>query len=346
MTVSARLARLAAGTALLAAATLAGPAGAADAPRVAVSILPVHSLVSAVMAGVGTPDLLVKGAGSEHAYQLKPSDARALAAARVVFWVDEDMETFLEGPIEALPTGATVVALAETPGLTLHARREGGVWEKHSHAHEGEDADAHDAHEGDHDHEDGPAAAAGHEGHDHHDHDEGDTDLHVWLDPANAAVMTDRIAATLATADPANAARYQANAAAEKQKLAALDAELKATLAPVADKPYIVFHDAYQYFEARYDLDGAGSITLDPTRQPGADRVQAIHARIQGLGAPCVFSEPQFEPRLVQTVIDGTQARTGVLDPLGSDIPAGPDQYPQMMRGLATSLTACLAHPS
>lgn len=345
MMFSTRLARLAAGTALLAAATVAGPAGAADAPRVAVSILPVHSLVAAVMAGVGTPDLLVKGGGSEHAYQLKPSDARALAAAQVVFWVDENMETFLEGPIEALPKGATVVALAETPGLTLRARREGGVWEKHSHAHEGDGDQAAAGHE-DHDDDDHDHDAAGQAGHDHHDHDEGNTDLHVWLDPTNAAVMTDRIAATLATADPANAARYQANAAAEKQKLAALDAELKATLAPVADKPYIVFHDAYQYFEKRYDLDGAGSITLDPTRQPGADRVQAIHARIQGLGAPCVFSEPQFEPRLVQTVIDGTKARTGVLDPLGSDIPAGPDQYPQMMRGLATSLTSCLAHPS
>ncbi|MGH2340686.1 zinc ABC transporter substrate-binding protein [Segnochrobactraceae bacterium EtOH-i3] len=347
--------RLVAGAALLATTALGGPAGAAEAPRVVASILPVHSLVAAVMQGVGTPDLLVKGAGSEHAYQLKPSDARALANANVVFWVDEDMETFLEGPIEALPKGATVVALAETPGLTLRERRAGGIWEKHTHAHEGEAG--HDDHDDrghdhtakagdDHDHDhDAKDAHAGHD-HDGHDHDEGNTDLHVWLDPTNAIVMTDQIAATLAKADPANAARYQANAAAEKEKLTALDAELKASLASIKDKPYIVFHDAYQYFEKRYALDGQGSITLDPTRQPGADRVKAIHARIQELGAPCVFSEPQFEPRLVQTVIDGTKARTGVLDPLGSDIPAGPDQYPQMMKALSGALTACLAQPS
>lgn len=334
MTLRPRLAGLATGCALLAATALSGPGQAADAPKVAASILPVHSLVSAVMAGVGTPDLIVKGMGSEHAYQMKPSDARALAAANVVFWVDEDMETFLEGPIEALPKNATVVALAETPGLTLRKRREGGVWEKHVHA--GEDHE--DGHEDGHD-------AAGHDDH-HHDHDEGDTDLHVWLDPTNAAVMAGEIADTLSKVDPAHAAQYAANLATLKTRLAALDTELRTKLTPIADKPYIVFHDAYQYFQKRYDLDGAGSITLDPTRQPGADRVRAIHERINELGAPCVFSEPQFEPRLVQTVIDGTKARTGVLDPLGADIAPGPDQYPEMMKALATSMTACLAHPS
>lgn len=342
-----RLAGVATGCALLAATALAGPGQALAAPKVVASILPVQSLVAAVMTGVGTPELIVKGAGSAHSYQMKPSDARTLAAADVIFWVDEGLETFLDAPIEALPKNATVVALAEVPGMKLLPRREGGVWEKHSHAHEGADhddddhdhdkADAHD-----HDHEAANAAA----GHDHdHDH-EGNTDLHVWTDPTNAAVMAEAIAATLSKADPANAERYAANLAALKATLTALDSELAATLKPVQEKPFIVFHDAYQYFQTRYDLDAAGSITLDPTRQPGADRIRQIHARISELGAPCVFSEPQFEPRLVQTVIDGTKAHTGVLDPLGADIPPGPNQYPEMMKALAKSMAACLANPS
>jgi len=300
----------------------------ASALEVAVSIKPIHSLVSAVMQGVGTPSLLIGAAGSEHAYSLKPSDAQALERAEVVFYVGPGMETFLAKPLESLAADAKVIAVEDLPGLTKLAQREGGPFEHHDHA--GESEEAHDA--------DG----AGHA----EDHHEDELDLHVWLDPENGKAIVAGIADVLAQADPANAARYEANASAYASRLDALAGELTAELAPVKSRPFIVFHDAYQYFERRFGLDVAGSITVNPEVTPGAQRIAEIQAKVQALGATCVFSEPQFEPKLVQVVIEGSGARTGVLDPLGSSLPDGPDLYPDLLRELARSLKTCLADPA
>jgi zinc transport system substrate-binding protein len=300
--------------------SLVAPAYAFD--GVVASIKPVHSLVSAVMDGVGEPTLIVRSTGSEHAYSLRPSDARAIEQATVIFWVGPGMETFLDNSIETLGGDATVVAMENTPGLEKLAYREGGPFEAHSH---GDD---------DHDH-----------GHDH-DHAHGEYDLHFWLDPLNAKAMLSEIERTLSAADPDNAERYRENAAAYAGQLDALVAEIEAQIAPVKDSPSIVFHDAYQYFEQRFGINVAGSITVSPEVLPGAQRVADIKAKVQELGAACVFSEPQFEPRLVSVVTEGTTARTGVLDPLGADIEDGPDLYPQLMRNMATSFATCLADPS
>ncbi len=293
-------------------------ATAADAPRVVVSIKPIHSLVAAVMQGVGTPDLIVDGAASPHTYALKPSNARSLQQAQLVFWVGPGMEAFLQKPLSALGSNATVVELDHAPGITKLKFREGGAFEPH------DDGDEHEADED-------------------HDHDHGEFDTHLWLDPHNAKAMVTEITTSLVAADPANALTYETNQKALNDKLDALDTEIASTLAPVKDKPFIVFHDAYQYFEHRYGVRVSGSITVSPETIPGAQRVAEIHSKVAGLGATCVFAEPQFEPKLVNVVLEGTSAKSGVLDPEAATLPQGPDLYFDLMRGIASSLKTCLS---
>jgi zinc transport system substrate-binding protein len=289
----------------------ARPARAADAPLVVASIQPVHALAAAVMAGVGTPALLVHGGGSPHAYSLRPSDARALDAAQVVFWVGPGLELFLRKPLGALAGRARVEALAEAPGVARLPQREGGLWGQHADAHAGEGHAAYNP--------------------------------HVWLDPRNAQAMTARMAEVLAQADPSHAATYRANAARLRGRLAALEAELAQRLAPLRGRPYLVFHDAYAYLEARYGLEAVGAIAVTPEQAPGARRVSELRAHIRSSGAVCVFAEPQFQPRLLATLLEGTPARGGVLDPLGAALSPGPELYFALMRGLADSLAGCLA---
>ncbi len=326
--------KLAAGLSLaLPALLLAGATQAADAPVVVTSIKPVHSLVASIMQGVGTPELIVDGAASPHTYSMKPSNARTLQDAKVVFWVGPGLEAFLQKPLESLGSDDSIAELDDAPGLTKLKFREGGAFEPHD---DGDEAEAHD-----HDH----AKAAGHDDHGH-DHDHGEFDTHLWLDPANAKAMAAEITTTLVAADPANALTYQANAKTLDDKLDALDKELAATVAPVKDKPFIVFHDAYQYFEHRYGIKVAGSITVSPETIPGAERVSEIHKKVAELGATCVFAEPQFEPRLVDVVIEGTKAKSGVLDPEAATLEAGPDLYFTLMRGIAASMKDCLSRES
>jgi zinc transport system substrate-binding protein len=311
-------------------------AATAEPLKVAVTIAPVHSLTAAVMDGLGEPKLLVRAGSSEHSYSMRPSDARALNEAQIVIRVSDRLETFLNKPIAALSRQATIVTLADSPGLTLFPPREGGTFEAHVHRHEGH---AHGGGKGKHGHDA--------DGHDEDErggdgHEDAEIDPHVWLDPGNAAIIADRIAAELGQARPEEAAAYKANAEKLKEKLAALDVELKGELAGLGSASFIVFHDAYHYFEARYGVKAAGSITVSPERQPGAARLKAIRAKIAEAASACVFSEPQFEPKLVARLIEGTKAKSGTLDGLGANLPEGPDLYFAMMRGLATSLKGCL----
>ncbi|EKF20033.1 zinc ABC transporter substrate-binding protein ZnuA [Nitratireductor pacificus] len=303
-------------------------AGAAE--GVVTSIKPVHSLVAAVMEGVGEPELILQGSGSPHTYSMRPSQARMLAGANVVFWVGPGMEVFLAKPLETLAGEARLVTLGETDGLDLLEMREGGAFEAHSHGDE-------DDHAGE---------AHGHEEAAHHDHDHGHDhgpDMHLWLDPQNARLMVGPIVEALSEADPENAATYAANAARLGEKLDALQEEVTAELAPVKERPFIVFHDAYQYFERRFGLAAAGSITVSPEVIPGAQRVDEIRTKVKSLDAACVFAEPQFEPRLISVVTEGTDARSGVLDPLGADLADGPELYFDLIRNMATSLKDCLS---
>lgn len=323
------------------------PTLASAAPDVVVSIKPIHSLVASIMKGVGEPSLIVEGAASPHTYTLRPSNAQALENADVVFWVGHGLEAFLEKPLEALPKKARVIELEDAPGLTKLPFREGGAFEAHDHGEHGEHAEDHDGHvhaeeAGDdhgHDHE---AEEAEHESHEH-EHEHGGTDMHLWLDPDNAKAMAAEIAKTLVEVDPANKSTYEVNLAALDAEIGALDAEIARQLKPVADKPFIVFHDAYQYFETHYGVRVAGSVTVSPETMPGAERLTSIHAKIEELGAACVFAEPQFEPKLINVVTEGTQAKSGVLDPEGGALEAGPDLYAKLMRNLATSMNSCLS---
>ncbi|MBY5455418.1 zinc ABC transporter substrate-binding protein [Rhizobium leguminosarum] len=306
---------------------------AADAPVVVTSIKPIHSLVSAIMQGVGEPELIVDGAASPHTYNLKPSNARALQEAKVIFWVGPGLEAFLEKPLQALGRDASIAALDDAPGLVKLPFREGGAFEPH------DDAPEHESASGQHQADAAHNADPGHDS----DHDHGTFDTHLWLDPMNAKAMAAMITTTLVAADPANALTYQGNAKALDDRLDALDAEIKGVVAPVKGKPFIVFHDAYQYFEHRYGIRVAGSITVSPETIPGAERVSEIHRKVGELGATCVFAEPQFEPRLVNVVIEGTRAKSGVLDPEAATLKAGPDLYFTLMRGIANSMKDCLS---
>ncbi|MGB2494672.1 MAG: zinc ABC transporter substrate-binding protein [Candidatus Puniceispirillaceae bacterium] len=341
--------------------------------KVVASIKPVHSLVSAVMQGVGTPDLLVKGAGSPHTYSLKPSQAQQLQDADLVFWMSHDLEAFLENSIESIATKARSVPLMESHGLTKLNFREGGAFEDHGHdghadekhddhghddhADEKHDDHGHDDHadekhddHGHDDHADEKHDDHGHDdhadekhddhGHDDHGHDE--VDPHVWLDPVNAKALVHEIEEALAEADPENAATYESNAEAVMAKLDDLVAEIDAELAPVKDRGYVVFHDAYQYFENRFGVSAIGSITVSPEVLPGAERVSELQEKVRSLDATCVFSEPQFEPKLVATITENTNAGSGVLDPLGASLADGPTLYFGLLRNMARSLKECL----
>ncbi|MDK1489650.1 zinc ABC transporter substrate-binding protein ZnuA [Sinorhizobium sp. 7-81] len=314
----------------------------ADGPNVVASIKPVHSLVASIMEGVGEPSLIVEGGASPHTYNMKPSNAAALQAAKVVFWVGHGLEAFLDKPLEALGSNAKVVELGEAPGLEKLKFREGGAFEAHDdEGHEGEDHGAEEAAHAGHEEHAGEQVAA-HE----HDHAEGEFDMHMWLDPMNAKAMAAEIEKALAEVDPENAAAYAANLAKLNQRLDALDKHLAETVAPVQDKPFVVFHDAYQYFEHRYKVRVAGSITVSPEVLPGAERLSEIRAKIKELGATCVFAEPQFEPKLINVVIEGTPAKSGTLDPEAATLDAGPDLYFQMMENIGASMKSCLASAS
>ncbi|OCW56979.1 zinc ABC transporter substrate-binding protein ZnuA [Hoeflea olei] len=336
-------------TLLLASTLLAGLAGTARAEvHVVASIKPVHSLVAAVMEGVGEPGLIIEGAGSPHTYALKPSQAQMLEQADLIFWVGHELEAFLEKPLETIGAKAKTVELLDAPGLVKLGFREGGAFEPHHHGGEageqegeaGHDHDAHETHESGHDH---PEAEHDHEaGHDH-DHAHGAFDAHVWLDPVNAKAMVGEIETALVEADPDNGARYHANAEAVRARLDALNQEVAQQIEPVRGKGFVVFHDGYQYFEHRFDIPASGSITVSPEVLPGAERIAEIRTRVKELGAACVFAEPQFEPKLVATVLEGTQARSGVLDPLGAGLEPGPGLYFELIRAMSTSLTTCLS---
>lgn len=287
--------------------------GAHAAPRVVASMQPIHSLAMALMEGVGEPQLLVRGGASPHDYQMRPSDARALAEASILFWIGAELEHFLSAPVQNHQGKLQAVALLHAPGLTLLPMRSGGVW----------------AAAPDHPHHEHPAHAASH-------------DPHIWLDPLNASAMSKQMLATLVQADPAHAEVYQMNAQRLHERLIQLHQQLGASLQPIQTQRYVVFHDAYQYLEQRYHLGAIGALALEPEQRPGAKRVAQLQAQIRDSGVRCVFSEPQFQPALVQTLITGTAVKTGILDPLGAELTPSANAYFQLLENLATALETCL----
>ncbi|MGR3615290.1 MAG: zinc ABC transporter substrate-binding protein [Paracoccaceae bacterium] len=354
-------------------ATLMGGTAFAETPQVAVDIAPVHSLVARVMEGVSTPELIVQPGASPHEYSLRPSEAAALQNADLIFWIGPDLTPWLTETIETLAPDAAVMALLEADGTIELEFREGALFEAHDHddrgdeeghddhddhsneAHDDHDDHANEAHDDhddhadeahdDHDdhadeeagHDDHGDEAAGHEGHEHGAHDP-----HAWLSPQNAMTWLNVIAGQLSAADPDNAGAYFANAAEGRAEIESLVAEVNATLDPARDGQFIVFHDAYQYFETDFDFPASGAISIGDASDPSPARIAEIQGRIADEGIDCVLAEPQFNPGLVATVLDGTEAKTGILDPLGSDLEPGSALYPQLIRNLSTALVGCL----
>jgi zinc transport system substrate-binding protein len=310
-------------------------ASSATAIRVATDIPPVHSLVAMVTMGVSEPDLIIQRGASPHSYSLRPSEAAALENADVIFWIGPELTPWLTDAVINLADGAQSVELLHelqnTEATTRLSFREAIHLDDHT-------AEIVDSHEGHDDHDNHASEKV--DRHDAHDH--ASLDPHAWLDPVNARAWLAVIAETLASADPVNASEYTRNAEAAQQQITTLMDTTAETIKPVHERPYIVFHDAYQYFERRFDLNALGAIALSDARDPSASHIAAIQSLVIERDVHCVFAEPQFNPALVDTVLDGTPANTGVLDPLGSDIPIGPDFYPQLIRSLINGLMECL----
>ena len=310
------------------------PAGATEF-QVVTSIKPVHSMASAVMEGINTPHLLIRGSASPHTFALRPSDIDRLENADVVFLIDESLERALAGAIESVAGKARVIELAQSRGLIRKPFRESGLFEDESdadHGHDGE-SESHEDHQSDEHAED-----------DHADHDHGVFDPHVWLDPANTRAMVHAIADTLAQADPLNADRYVSNADEFTNRLAQLTTQITAEVSSVRDKPFIVFHDAYRYFEERFGLTSfTGSVVVSPEHPPSTKRLRQLRDKIREAGVVCVFDESQFDNRIVGVVVEDTPARTGTIDPLGAPIEAGPELYFTLLHNMATSFKDCLS---
>ena len=330
---------------------LAFPA-AAEVPQVVADIAPVQSLVAQVMGDLGTPGLLVAPGTSPHGYSLRPSEARRLSQAGVVIWIGPDQTPWLAESLPTLAPEATSLPLLGAGGsLVLPTRHETAFGEADGHDHDA----AHDGHEDGH--ENGHAGHGdgdGHGDHDHdHDHDHGAAhgaddghhhgihDPHAWLDPDNARRWLALIAESLANADPANAETYRANAAAADRRLVDLTATLEQELSGITGN-YITFHDAYQYFEHRFGLPSAGAISTSDAVSPGPARLADLRNDVAEHGITCVFAEPQFNPHRVETLANDLDLRTGTLDPLGARLEPGPEQYADLLTGIADSLLACL----
>ncbi len=314
---------------------------AAETTGVLVSIAPLHSLVQGVMGKTGEADLIVKGYASPHDYQLKPSQVRAMQKANFVFYIGGGFETFLAKSFDTLPSHVRKISMASKARLEILENREGGAWEAHdhlSHGHEGEKEEHHkeEAEHKKHDHDDH---------HDHHDDEHAETDdHHFWLSPSNAKAMVKSIVQELARVYPENKSIYKENAKALIASISATDQKISKDLAPIKDVPYIVFHDAYQYFEKHYGLTAVGSILLEPDEAPSIGRIREIREKLNKTKAACIFQEPQFSDKLVKTVLEGTEARSGTLDPIGADIETGPNHYTKTLENLAKSLKDCLSH--
>ena len=320
------------------ATTLIGGGAHADTPQVAVDIAPVHSLVARVMEGVAVPDLIIQPGASPHEYSLRPSEAAALQASDLVFWVGPGLTPWLADTIETLAQEASVTALSKLDGTVKLEFRESAMFEVHDHddhsGHDDHDAHAdHDAHD-DHDDHDGTA------GHDEHDH--GAYDPHTWLSPKNAMTWLNAIAGQLSSVDPDNAGAYFANAAAGRAEIEVLMGDVTAILDPLRNGRFIVFHDAYQYFEQDFNFPASGALSIGDASDPSPARIAEIRDRIAEQGIDCVLAEPQFNPGLIATVLDGTDAQTGILDPIGSDLEPGSALYPDMIRNLAKALASCM----
>ena len=305
----------------------------AEVPKVSADIAPVHSLVSKVMNGLGKPYLIIPAEASPHEYQLKPSEAKSLQESKLVFWIGEDLTPWLEKGLSTLAKNATITTLLKAEGIELLDFREGALFEAHDHS----DHDDHDDHDhGKHKKKDDHDDHAGHEGHDHGEHDP-----HAWLSPSIAKAWLNLIAAKLSEVDPNNASTYFSNASSAIKDLDTLSDEINKILDPIRKEKFVVFHDAYQYFENHFNISASGAISLGDASDPSPARLKEIKERVEKEDIHCVLAEPQYNEGLVKAVIEGTHANNAIIDPLGVSLEIGPNLYDKLIRNLAINLSNC-----
>ncbi|MDA1350337.1 MAG: zinc ABC transporter substrate-binding protein [Proteobacteria bacterium] len=316
--------------------------------KVVTTIKPIHSLVSGVMDGVSNPSLIIEGSNSPHNFSLKPSHAKMLEEADIVFWIGEDLESFMEKPLNSLAKNAVQISFMDLKSIEKLKFREMSDHDDHDdHGHEDEH-EGHDDHDDDghkdDDHDDhGHDDHHGHEDEDddsnHEGHNHGEFDAHIWLDPVNAKAMVSEIAHELSELDPSNKSNYEKNA---EKMISSLDdlIERVSTTIP-KNSSFIVFHDAYQYFENRFNIKAAGALTLNPEVLPGAKQIAEIQEIIEHDSVKCIFSEPQYNPKIIEMLSADMKVLTSVLDPLGANIEAGPEMYNDLILEIASSLKDC-----
>ena len=298
--------------------------------KVVASIKPIHSLASYLMDGVGKPDLIVDGYASPHGFAMKPSHAKMLQNADLIFWVGEDLESFLEKPLKSIAKKAEKIELMEIKGLNKLEFRERNIFEGH-------DDHGHDEHKKEDEHKEHGHKEDKHD--DHHEHAHGEHDPHIWLDPMNAKVILKEMAEHLIENDQENASTYKANLKKALKDLDKLTKKVKSELNK--DFKSIVFHDAYQYFEKRFDVNVLGAFTVNTDVLPGAEQLSEIREIIEHDKVSCVFSEPQFNPDIINAVAKDMNIKTGVLDPLGATLTPGKTLYFDLISNMSKSFKSC-----
>ena len=298
--------------------------------KVVASIKPIHSLASYLMDGVGKPDLIVDGYASPHGFAMKPSHAKMLQNADLIFWVGEDLESFLEKPLNSIAKKAEKIELMEIKGLNKLEFRERNIFEGH-------DDHGHDKHKKEDEHKEHGHKEDKHD--DHHEHAHGEHDPHIWLDPMNAKVILKEMVEHLIENDQKNASTYKANLKKALKDLDKLTKKVKSELNK--DFKSIVFHDAYQYFEKRFDVNVLGAFTVNTDVLPGAEQLSEIREIIEHDKVSCVFSEPQFNPDIINAVAKDMNIKTGVLDPLGATLTPGKTLYFDLISNMSKSFKSC-----
>ena len=308
--------------------------------KVVTSIKPLHSLASYLMDGVGKPDLIVDGYASPHGFSMKPSHAKMLQDADLIFWVGEDLENFLEKPLNSIAKKAEKIELMDIKGLNVLSFRERNIFDDHD-DHEGHAKKKKDDHD-DHDDHDGHTKKKkdDHDDHDDHEgHGHGEYDPHIWLDPINAKVILKEMTEHLIENDSKNASTYKSNLDKALKDIDKLTMNVMTELNQSVSS--IVFHDAYQYFEKRFNVNILGAFTVNTDVMPGAEQLAEIREIIEHDKVSCVFSEPQFNPDIIKAVAKDMNIKTGVIDPLGATLDPGKDLYFDLIRNMSASFKGC-----
>ena len=311
--------------------------------KVVASIKPIHSLVSYVMDGIGKPDVIVDGYNSPHGFSLKPSHAKMIENADLIIWVGENLEAFLEKPLNTIAKKAVNVEIMNLSGIKKLKFRENNIFEghhdDHGHGHKEKKHDDHGHGHKEKKHDDHGHKKAKHDDHGHEGHAHGEHDPHVWLDPMNAKVIIKEIEKQLVKLDPDNSSKYKANSKKAQSELDNLTKNIKKDLK--RNLRFVVFHDAYQYFEDRFGIKVLGALTVNPDVLPGAEQLSKIREVIEHEKVNCLFSEPQFNPAIIKSIAKDTKIRTGVLDPIGATLDKGKGMYSELLQSMYASFKGC-----